>query len=195
MKLFDMFDTADININDPGLKGYISLEPRLLIKSHGRIRARFAKAKMNIIERFITHLGVPGHRGKKHRIMTSRSSGKYNKNAKIMINALKEIERKTGKNPIQILIKAVENSAPRDGVTVIEYGGARYPQAVDLSPARRVDLAVRLLVHGAYDKAFNKKATITQGLVSEIIAASQNLSESLAVQKRNESEKQADSAR
>ena len=75
------------------------------------------------------------------------------------------------------------------------YGGARYPQAIDISPARRVDLAIRLLVHGAYDKAFNKKATITQGLVSEIVAASQNLAESLAVQKRNESEKQADSAR
>ena len=195
MKLFDLFNTDDVKIEDPGLKSYISLEPRLLIKSHGRMRTRFSKAKMNIVERFITHLGVPGHRGKKHRIMTARSSGKYNKNAKIMIEALKEIEKKTGKNPVQVLIKAVENSAPRDGVTVIEYGGARYPQAVDLSPMRRVDLAIRLLVHGAYDRAFGKKTTIMQGMVSEIIAASQNLAESLAVQKKNESEKQADGAR
>lgn len=195
MKLFDMFDSSDIKVEDPGLRSYISLEPRILIKSHGRMRARFAKIKMHIVERFITHLGVPGHRGKKHKIMTSYSSGKYNKNAKIMIDALKEIERKTGKNPIQVLVKAIENSAPRDGVTIIEYGGARYPQAVDLSPMRRVDLAIRLLVHGAYDRAFGKKATIVQGVVAEIIAASQNLSESLAVQKRNESEKQADGAR
>ncbi|MBI2448783.1 30S ribosomal protein S7 [Candidatus Pacearchaeota archaeon] len=195
MKLFDMSDTSEIKVDDPGLKGYISIEPRLLAKSHGRMRARFSKSKMNVVERFITHLGIPGHRGKKHKVMTSHASGKYNKNAKIMIETMKEIERKTGKNPVQVIIKAIEHSAPRDGVTVIEYGGARYPQAVDLSPSRRVDLAIRLLIHGAYDKAFNKKANIIQGLVSEIVAASQNLPESLAVQKKNESEKQADSAR
>ena len=65
--------------------------------------------------------------------------------------------KKTNKNPVEVLVRAVENSAPRDETTVIEYGGARYPQAVDVSPVRRVNLALKHLVHGASDKAFNKK--------------------------------------
>ena len=39
--------------------------------------------------------------------------------------------------PLKIFVKAIENSAPREEVISIEYGGARYPQAVDLSPLRR----------------------------------------------------------
>ncbi|MEK6757971.1 MAG: 30S ribosomal protein S7, partial [Nanoarchaeota archaeon] len=88
-----------------------------------------------------------------------------------------------------------ENAAPRDEITVIEYGGARYPQAVDVSPMRRVNLALKHLIHGASDKAFNKKKTITQGLAEEIILASEGNGESFALRKKNESEKQADSAR
>jgi small subunit ribosomal protein S7 len=114
---------------------------------------------------------------------------------KIILEAFDAIEKKTGKNPVEVLIKAIENSAPRDEITVIEYGGARYPQAVDVSPLRRVNLAIRWIIHGASDKAFNKKKTIVQGLTDEIILASENNGDSFAVKKRNESEKQADSAR
>ena len=114
---------------------------------------------------------------------------------KIVLNAFKIIEKKTQKNPVQILIKAIENAAPRDETTVIEYGGARYPQAVDVSPLRRVNLALRNIIHGASDKAFNKKKTITQGLAEEIIMAHDNNGESFALKKKNEAEKQADSAR
>ena len=105
------------------------------------------------------------------------------------------VEKKTGKNPVVVFVKAVEKAAPRDEVTVIEYGGARYPQAVDVAPMRRVNLAVKNLVHGASDKAFNKKKTISQALAEEIILASEENGDSFAVRKRIESEKQADSAR
>ena len=114
---------------------------------------------------------------------------------KIVLDAFKLIEKKTQKNPVEILIKAIENSAPRDETTVIEYGGARYPQAVDVSPLRRVNITLKHLVHGGSDKAFNKKKTIVQGLAEEIIMASENNGESFAIRKKNESEKQADSAR
>ena len=89
----------------------------------------------------------------------------------------------------------MENSAPRDEVTAVEYGGARYPQAVDISPRRRLNLALRFMVNGSYDKAFNKKASIVEALAKEIIAASNNSGESFAVSKKNDMEKQADSAR
>ena len=107
----------------------------------------------------------------------------------------KLIEKKTQKNPIQVFVNAIENSAPRDEITVIEHGGARYPQAIDVSPLRRINLALKYLVHGAGDKAFNKKKNITQALAEEIMMASEGNMESFAMKKKNEAEKQADSAR
>jgi len=115
------------------------------------------KTKTNIVERLMNKLSVAGHRGKKHKIILGRSTGKYSKNMKIVLNAFKLVEKKTGKNPIGVFVKAIENSAPRDEITAIEYGGARYPQAIDVSPLRRVNLALKHIVHGASDKAFNKK--------------------------------------
>ena len=112
-----------------------------------------------------------------------------------MIDAFKIIEKKTGENPLKILVKAIENAAPRDEVTSIEYGGAKYPQAVDVSPRRRLNLVLRYFVNGSYDKAFNKKATIVEALAKEIMLAAENSGESYAISKRNDAEKQADAAR
>ena len=195
MKIFGLYDISDIRIEDSGLKRVVNLDSKLLLKSHGRDRKEFEKSNVNIIERLIRFIQVPGSRGKKHKIITKWMTGKYSKAAGIVINAFKIIDKKTGKNPVAVFIKAIENAAPRDEVTSIEYGGARYPQAVDISPIRRVNLVLRFFVHGAYDKAFNKKTTITEALAREIILASENSSESYAVQKKNDSEKQADSAR
>ena len=195
MKIFNQFSVEDVKVEDPGLKRYINLDVKLVLKSHGRNVEKFGKAKVNVLERIIGMLGVPGHRGKKHKQITNWSSGKYSKNAEVVIEALKMVEQQTGKNPIQVLVKAIENSSPRDEVTVIEYGGARYPQAVDTAPLRRLNLALRNLVHGASDKAFNKKMSITDALAKEILLAYEGNNESMAGQKKNEAEKQADSAR
>jgi small subunit ribosomal protein S7 len=194
-KIFDLYDISEINVEDLGLKSAINLQPKLILKSHGRNLQKFSQAKVNIVERLMNKLAVAGHRGKKHRIILGRSTGKYSKNMKTVLEAFKLIEKKTQKNPVEVLVKAIENAAPRDEITVIEYGGARYPQAVDVSPLRRVNLVLRNIVHGASDKAFNKKKTIAQGLAEEIIMASEKNGESFAMKKKNESEKQADSAR
>jgi len=194
-KIFDKYDLSEITVEDPGLKDVINLKPKLILKSQGRNVQKFGQTKVNVVERLMNKVAVAGHRGKKHRIILGHSTGKYSKNMKIVLDAFKLIEKKTQKNPVEILIKAIENSAPRDETTVIEYGGARYPQAVDVSPLRRVNLTLKHLVHGGSDKAFNKKKTIVQGLAEEIIMASENNGESFAIRKKNESEKQADSAR
>lgn len=194
-KIFDLYDLSEVKVEDPGLKSVINLQPKLILKSQGRNVQRFGQIKTNIVERLMNKLAVAGHRGKKHKIALGKSTGKYSKNMKIVLDVFKIIENKTKQNPVQVLVKAIENSAPRDETTVIEYGGARYPQAVDVSPLRRVNIALRHIIHGASDKAFNKKKTIVQGLAEEIILAFENNGESFAVRKRNESEKQADSAR
>lgn len=194
-KIFDLYDLSEIQVSDPGLKSAINLEPKLILKSHGRNVGKLGQTKVNIVERLMNKIAVAGHRGKKHKIILGHATGKYSKNMKIVLDAFKMIEEKTKQNPVKVFVKAVENAAPRDEITVIEYGGARYPQAVDVSPLRRVNLAIKHIVHGASDKAFGKKKNITQGLVEEIILAYENNGESFAVRKKNEAEKTADSAR
>lgn len=194
-KIFDLYDVSEIKVNDLGLQSAINLDSKLALKSHGRNTQKFGQTKVNIIERLINKLAVAGHRGKKHKIQFGDATGKYTRNAKIVVDALKLVEKRTGKNPVGVFVKAVENSAPKDEVTVIEYGGARYPQAVDVSPIRRVNLAIKHIIHGASDKAFGKKKSIAQTLADEIVLASENNGESFSVRKRNDSEKQADSAR
>ena len=194
-KIFDLYDVSTVEVKDPALKPYISISSKLLLKSHGRIGERFAKVKVNIVERLAGRLGVPGHQGKKHKIITNWASGKYNKNMSTVLETLRIIEMKTKKNPVQVLVTAVENGSPRDEITVIEHAGARYPQAVDCSPMRRVDLAIRWMVQGSYNKCFGKKKKMAESLADEIIKASEGSMESYAKSKSNEAEKQADSAR
>ncbi len=194
-KIFDLYDMSEVKIEDPGLKSAINLDSKLVLKDYGRNVQKFGQSKINIVERLMNRIAVAGHRGKKHKIMVGRATGKYTRNMKIGLEALKLIEKRTNSNPVQILIKAIENSAPRDEVTVIEYGGARYPQAVDVSPLRRVNLALKHIVHGSSDKAFNKKKSFSQALAEEIILASEENGESFAIKKRKDSESQADSAR
>ena len=166
-----------------------------MLKSHGRVKLDPTKAKVNVVERLVNLLQVPGSRGKKHRIITGWITGKQARCTKIVMDAFDIIEKKTGKNPLVVFAKAIENGAPRDEVTSIEYGGAKYPQAVDVSPRRRLNLVLRYIVNGAYDKAFNKKATIVEALAKEIMLAADNSGESYAISKKNDAEKQADAAR
>jgi small subunit ribosomal protein S7 len=194
-KIFDLYDTSEIKVIDPGLKSAINLEPKLILKSQGRNVVKLGQTKVNVVERLMNKLATSGHRGKKHKIEKGRTTGKYSKNMKIVLEAFKMIEKKTGKNPVQVLVDAIEKASPRDEVTIIEYGGARYPQAVDVSPLRRVNITLKHLVHGAGDKAFNKKKTIAQALADEIILAAEENGESFAIKKKKESEAQADSAR
>src|SRR3989338_9981872 len=194
-KIFDLYGTEGIVVQDQGLKSEINLTPKLALKSNGRNVQKFGQTKVNLVERLINKLGVGGHRGKKHKIILGLSTGKYTRNAMIVLEAFEIISKKTVENPVAVLVRAIENSAPRDEITVIEYGGARYPQAVDVSPLRRVNLALRWIVHGASDKAFGKKKSFSQALADEITMASENNGESFAFRRKNDAEKQADSAR
>ena len=194
-KIFDIYDTKEVVVKDIALKPYLNLGTKLLLKSYGRRKEKFAVGKIPIIERFANRLAVPGHVGKKHKIITSWSSGKYNRNMKTILQTLEVIQKKTNKNPVQVLIEAIENASPRDEITVIESGGARYPQAVDCSPLRRINLVIRWMIQGAYGKAFGKKTKMADALANEILNASKGTMDSFAMGKKNEAEKQADAAR
>ncbi len=194
-KVFDMYDMGEVKVKDMALVPYINLSDRLLIKSHGRNIGKFTQAKMHILERLANRIAVSGHSGRKHKIITSHSSGKYGRNMQTVIEAMTIIFERKKTNPVQLVVQAIENASPRDETTTIEYGGARYPQAVDVSPLRRVNLAVRWLVQGSYQRCFGKKKKMAESLAQEIINAADMNMESYALSKKNEAEKQADSAR
>lgn len=194
-KLFDKYDMDEVVIEDEGLKTAINLKATLALKSSGRNVQKFGQTKVNIVERLINRVGVSGHRGKKHKIIKGDSTGKYTKNSRIVLDAFDIIEKKMKQNPVAVLVKAIEIASPRDEVTMIEYGGARYPQAVDVSPLRRVNQSLKWILHGASDKAFNKKKTLAQGIAEEIMLTADKSGDSFSMRKKNEAEKQADSAR
>ncbi|MFB6246619.1 MAG: 30S ribosomal protein S7 [Candidatus Pacearchaeota archaeon] len=194
-KLFDRYDVSQIEFRDSGLQRVINLEPKLIAKSYGRREGKFGQAEVNVIERLVNKIATAGHRGKKHKIEKGESTGKDTKNLNIVLEAFQIIEKRTQENPIQVLVRAIENSSPRDEVTVVEYGGAKYPQAVDVSPLRRINLSLRHIAQGSSDKAFNQKKTFSQGLAEEVIMASEENGNSFSIKKKTEAEKQADSAR
>lgn len=196
IKAFNKWSLQEVKVEDPGLVRYINLEPKIMPKTGGRnIGTRFHKSKNFIVERLINKVMVPGHKGKKHKISSSHTTGKGHKAYNIVEKALMIVEQKTNKNPIAVLVKSIEKAAPREEILTITYGGAKYPKAVECAPQRRVDIVLRLFVQGAYQKSFNSKKSISAALADEILAAHDVSASSNAIQKKHELERQADSAR
>ena len=186
----------NVEVKNPALKPYIQIKPLYVAKTGGRLqKKRFGKGKIPIIERLIGRLMVPGHLGKKHKYTSYPASGAYYKNLKTVIRAFELIEKRMKKNPIQVLVTAIENVAPREEVTTLEIGGSRYPKAVDISPLRSIDLAIRHIVWGAYHKSRRTKKKMYEALADEIINAYNNNIDSFAVQKKLELERIAASSR
>lgn len=197
IKIFDKWSTSKIEILDPGLKAYINLEPKVIVKSCGRLAStQFYKSKMNIVERLMNKIMVSGHRSKKHVLTSGRNVGKSIKVYKIVKEAFEKIEKITNKNPIEVLVRAIENSALREETAAYQVGGIIVRKAVVTSPQRRVDVALRNITQAAYRKCFGKKENIVDALVEEIIGAYNNdPNKSEAVKERARIEKEAEGAR
>jgi small subunit ribosomal protein S7 len=196
IKAFNRWSTQDIKVNDVGLQGYISTSPRYVPKTGAKYAGqRFHKSNVFIVERLINKLMIPGHKGKKHKYSSGLCAGKATTVYNIVEKALEYIENKTKKNPIEVLVKAIENAATREEIVTIEYGGARYPKPVECAPQRRVDLVLRWFTQGAYEKSFCKKIPAFQALAEEILGAYDNNTRSFAAQKKKDIERQADSSR
>jgi len=196
MKIFNKWDMEEIKVNDAGLQAYINLEPIIVPRTGGRnIKTQFGKSRNSIVERLMNKLMVPGHKGKKHKTTSGHCGGKAIRAYKIVEDAFKIIEQNTKKNPVEVFVKAVENAAPREEINTIEYGGAVYPQPVEMSPQRRVDFALRLMTQGAYQKSFNTKKKIEETLAEEIIRAYNSDSKSTAIARKLELERQTDASR
>jgi small subunit ribosomal protein S7 len=194
--VFNKWTTEGIKVDDMGLQRYITLEPRFVPKTGARYAGRkFYKSRTFIVERLINKVMIPGHKAKKHYRSSGHTTGKSALAYAIVMDAFSIIEQKTKQNPIAVFVRALENAAPREEIVTIEYGGARYPKATDCAPQRRVDVALRYFIQGAYDRCFNKKTSIKDALADEIMCAFRLDTKSLAIMKKGEIERQADSSR
>jgi len=181
VKVFNTWSTDEIEVADAGLEKYLSVKPTLYPHSGGRHEhKRFRKSSINIVERLVNNMMRPG-----------RSGGKKMKAVGIVRNSFNIIGLKTGKNPVEVFVKAVENTAPAEDVTRIAYGGIVYPISIDIAPLRRIDVALRFMTDGARQAAFSNPKTIDECLAEEIMYAAERDNRSFAVRKRDEMERVA----
>ena len=196
LKFFNRWGTENVKVSDAGLQNYITIDPRIVPKTGARYAGnRFHKSQTSIVERLATKMMGSGHKAKTHFMSSGHNTGKKNQCLKVVEEALAIAEQKLKENPIQVLVRAVENCAPREEVIAIEYGGARYPKAVDVAPQRRVDLALRHMTQGAYIKSFNKRTSIVKALSDEIINAATANAKSSGISKKRDLERQASSSK
>ncbi|AHB99796.1 30S ribosomal protein S7 [Mycoplasmoides gallisepticum S6] len=106
---------------------------------------------------------------------------------KILYGSFDLIAQKTQKNPLEIFNKAVENIMPRLELKVRRIAGANYQVPTDVSPERKVTLALRWLV--TLSRKRHEK-TMLDKIANEIIDASNNTGAS--VKKREDTHKMAE---
>ena len=179
--LFGKWSFKDIEVKDLGLKRYVSLRPIVVPHSMGRHEhGRFHKAEVNIVERLTNNMMQPG-----------KNAAKKARALNVVKNTFEIIQLNTGRNPIEVVVKAVENSSPCEDTTRLSYGGMVYLMAVDISPQRRVDMAIRLLCEGARQASFGNPRPLEECLAEELILAAKQDVKSHAISKRYEMERVA----
>jgi small subunit ribosomal protein S7 len=199
MKLFNKWDTNGIEFKDLGIKKYVNLEPKIIPHSFGNTNHESTrKSKINIVERLINKMMRSGQ-GKK------KLSGKFIRNRngcgkkELILKAVEEsldyINKTTKENPVQVLVRAIEFSSPREDITKLQKGAITYTQAVDLAPTKRLDEAIKNIALAAFKNTFKSKTETYKALAEEIIAASKNDPKSYAVKRRDEIERIAQGSR
>ncbi len=183
--LFGKFSFEGIEVHDPGLQPYLYLHPVYAPHTEGRLCGRpFQKTHMHLVERLANHLMKGGKFG-----------GKKQKALTTIRKAFDDLAKKDGKNPLQMLVDAVENAAPREEVTRLQFGGISVPRAVDASPARRLNVAIRNVALGAIQASRKSTKAIEACLAEEIRLAAKGDLTSFAVGRKEEVERVAQSAR
>ncbi|MBU0662061.1 MAG: 30S ribosomal protein S7 [Candidatus Diapherotrites archaeon] len=199
MKVFGKWDVEDVQISDISLANHITLEGRRIPHTFGRRAAgNLEKSSLNIIER-LTNKVMRSGQGKRKlsgKYIRGRGScGKKLQAMRIVEGAFEIIERETKENPIQILVRAIENAGPREDITRIKRGGISYTVSVDVSPVRRVDESLKNLALSAFSSSFNKKVSAEEALAKEIMLAAKEDNTSFSIKRRDEVERIAKSSR
>ncbi len=183
--LFNQWDMSEVQINDPALVRYINLHSMIVPHSCGKFtRQEFNKANMLIVERLINRL-----------MKSSKNTGKKTLAIRIVTDAFNIINKKTKKNPVQVLVEAVTNTGQREETVRLKYGGINVPKSVDTAPLRRVNTSMFFISEAVYKSSQKSKKSASAALADELIAASKGDVKTYSVNKKEERERIAKSAR
>jgi len=181
--LFERWSVTDIEFSDPSTERYITVTP--IAHTMGRhADKQFKKSEISIVERLINRL-----------MQTEENTGKKQLTMNIVREAFELIHDRTDENPIQVLVEAVENSAPREETVRLKYGGISVPKAVDISPQRRVDQALMFLAQGVQNTTYKSDTSAAEALASQLTGAADNDVGTYAVNQKEEKERVAAAAR
>ena len=184
-KLFGKWDLSEVETKDMGTRRYVDLSPRIVLHTGGKHSSQqFNKSSIPIVERLINRI-----------MQKAANTGKKQLAYSIVVSAFDIVHEKTGKNPVQAFVDAIANAGPREEVVRLKYGGIAVPKAVDTSPQRRVDIALRFIAEGARRSAFKSKRSIITSLADEIMAAASYDVRSYSINQKQSLERVAKSAR
>jgi len=182
-KLFGKWEPSDIEYEDPSTERYITVTP--IAHTMGRHAGKqFQKSEISIVERLINRL-----------MQTDENTGKKQKTTNIVKDAFEIVHDRTGENPVQVLVTAVENAAPREETVRLKYGGISVPQAVDTGPQRRVDQALMFIAEGVQSATFKSPKPAEEALADQLTGAANYDVSTAAISKKEEKERVAAAAR
>ncbi|HOO78507.1 MAG TPA: 30S ribosomal protein S7 [bacterium] len=141
-------------------------------KSENRTKVPDARYQSELVTRFINNIM---HDGKKS--LAERT----------FYEAMDIVQEKTGKDPMEVFSKAMDNVKPYLEVKSRRVGGATYQVPVEVSNDRRVALAIRWIIGFARAR---KGMPFNQRLAGELIDAYEN--QGAAVKKKQNTHKMAE---
>jgi small subunit ribosomal protein S7 len=182
-KLFGKWDVSDIQYSDPSTRRYLAVTP--VAHTMGRhAQKQFKKSELSVVERLANRL-----------MKTGANAGKKQQALSIVQDAFDLVHERTDENPVQVLVRAVENAAPREETVRLKYGGISVPKAVDVAPQRRVDQALKFLADGAHSSSFKTPTDAAEALANQLIGAADYDVQTYAVGQKEEKERVAAAAR
>jgi small subunit ribosomal protein S7 len=115
-------------------------------------------------------------------------AGKRSIAEKIVYDALADIEKRSGGDPVAVLKRAVENVRPALEVRSRRVGGATYQVPVEVRPRRATTLAIRWLV--GYSRQRREKS-MAERLANELMDAGNGIGAS--IKRKDDLQKMAES--
>jgi small subunit ribosomal protein S7 len=182
-ELFGTWDITGIEYSDPSTERYITVTP--IAHTMGRHASKqFQKSEISIVERLANRL-----------MQTEENTGKKQQALQIVRDGFEIVHERTEENPVQVLVEAVENAAPREETVRLKYGGISVPKAVDVAPQRRVDQSLKFLAEGVHGASFKTTTTAAEALAQQLIGAASYDVQTYAINQKEESERVAAAAR
>ena len=182
-RLFGQWSVDDIEYGDVSTERYTTVTP--VAHTMGRhANKQFKKSQISIVERLINRL-----------MQTDENTGKKQMTTRMVRESFDIIHSRTGENPVQVLVHAVENAAPREETVRLKYGGISVPKAVDVSPQRRVDQALMFIAQGVHRATFKSETDAAEAIAAQLTGAANNDVNTYAVEQKEEKERVAAAAR